>query len=192
MDAHQVVQARHGERDGHHVVEEGPEDVLPDDPVGLAGEGHGSSVRGGEGRRADVPDAFVKTFGDVIDFVESNYRIIPDKAHRAIAGLSMGGGHAVNISRTKENTFDYIGVFSSAASGDEQFDASIKRQFSNGLKLYWIGIGREDFVLPRNKEFRAKLDNFGLKYTYVETGGGHIWKCWRDYLSQFAPLLFTK
>ena len=140
--------------------------------------------------RADVPEAFVKTFGDVIDFVESNYRVIPDKAHRAIAGLSMGGGHAVNISRTKENTFDYVGVFSSAASGDEQFDASIKKQFSNGLKLYWIGIGREDFVMTRNKEFRAKLDKFGLKYTYVETGGGHIWKCWRDYLSQFTPLLF--
>lgn len=140
--------------------------------------------------RADVPEAFVKTFGDVIDFVESNYRIIPDKAHRAIAGLSMGGGHAVNISRTKENTFDYVGVFSSAASGDEQFDASIKKQFSNGLKLYWIGIGREDFVLPRNKEFRAKLDKFGLKYTYVETDYGHVWKCWRIYLSEFTPLLF--
>jgi enterochelin esterase family protein len=140
--------------------------------------------------RADVPEAFVKTFGDVIDFVESNYRIIPDKAHRAIAGLSMGGGHAVNISRTKENTFDYVGVFSSAASGDEQFDASIKKQFSNGLNLYWIGIGREDFVLPRNKEFRAKLDKFGLKYTYVETDYGHVWKCWRIYLSEFTPLLF--
>lgn len=140
--------------------------------------------------RADVPDAFVKTFGDVIDFVESNYRVIPDKAHRAIAGLSMGGGHAVNISRTNENTFDYVGVFSSAASGDEQFDASLKKQFSNGLKLYWIGIGREDFVLARNKEFRERLDKLGLKYTYVETGGGHVWKCWRNYLGQFAPLLF--
>lgn len=140
--------------------------------------------------RADVPDAFVKTFKDVIDFVESNYRIIPDKAHRAIAGLSMGGGHTVNISRTLENTFDYMGVFSSAASGDEQFDASLKKQFSNGVKLYWIGIGREDFVLTRNKEFRARLDKLGLKYTYVETGGGHIWKCWRNYLSQFTPLLF--
>jgi enterochelin esterase-like enzyme len=140
--------------------------------------------------RADVPEAFVKTFGDVIDFVESNYRVIPDKAHRAIAGLSMGGGHAINISRTKENTFDYVGVFSSAASGDEQFDTSIQKQFSNGLKLYWIGIGREDFILPRNKEFRSKLDKFGLKYTYVETDYGHVWKCWRIYLSEFTPLLF--
>jgi len=145
---------------------------------------------GREKDRADVPNAFVDNFKDVIAFVESNYRVVPDKAHRAIAGLSMGGGHAVNISRAYENTFDYVGVFSSAASGDEKFDASLQKQFDNGVKLYWIGIGREDFILPRNKEFREKMDKMGLKYTYMETDYGHVWKCWRIYLSEFTPLLF--
>ncbi len=141
--------------------------------------------------RADVPNAFVDNFKDVISFVESNYRIVPDKAHRAIAGLSMGGGHSANISRTYENTFDYVGIFSSAASGDEEFDASLKKQFDNGLELYWIGIGREDYlVLENNKKFREKLDSMGLDYTYMETDWGHVWKCWRLYLSEFTPLLF--
>lgn len=146
---------------------------------------------GREKDRADVPNAFVDGFREIISFVESNYRVIPDKAHRAIAGLSMGGGHAINISRTYENTFDYIGVFSSAASGDEEFDANLKKQFANGLKLYWLGIGDEDMLYERNKQFREKLDSLGLKYTYLETGGGHVWKCWRIYLSDFAPLLFN-
>ncbi len=145
---------------------------------------------GREKDRADVAGAFVENFKDVISFVESNYRIVPDKAHRAIAGLSMGGGHAINISRTYENTFDYIGVFSSASSGEEEFDASLKKQFDNGLELYWIGIGREDFLLEKNKEFRARLDKMGLKYTYMETDYGHVWKCWRIYLGEFVPLLF--
>jgi enterochelin esterase family protein len=140
--------------------------------------------------RADVRGAFEANFKEIIDFVESNYRVIPDKAHRAIAGLSMGGGHAISISRTYENTFDYIGVFSSASRGDDAFDASLKKQFDNGLKLYWVGIGTEDMLYDRNKQFRQKLDSLGLKYTYVETGGGHIWKCWRIYLSEFTPLLF--
>jgi enterochelin esterase-like enzyme len=140
--------------------------------------------------RADVPNAFVDNFKDIISFVETNYRVIPDKAHRAIAGLSMGGGHAINISRIYENTFDYVGVFSSAASGDAQFDASLKKQFDNGLKLYWLGIGDEDILYERNKQFRDKLDSMGLKYTYLETGGGHVWKCWRIYLGDFVPLLF--
>lgn len=140
--------------------------------------------------RADVANAFVANFKDIIGFVESNYRVIPDKAHRAISGLSMGGGHSINISRTYENTFDYVGVFSASGSGDNTFDASLKKQFSNGLKLYWLGMGTEDGGYERNKQFRAKLDNLGLKYTYMETGGGHVWKCWRIYLSEFTPLLF--
>lgn len=145
---------------------------------------------GREKDRADVPGAFVENFNEIIDFVESNYRVIPDKAHRAIAGLSMGGGHAINISRAYENTYDYVGVFSSASSGDDEFDSSLKKQFDNGLKLYWMGIGTEDILYERNKQFRDKLDSLGLKYTYVETGGGHVWKCWRIYLGEFATLLF--
>ena len=121
-----------------------------------------------------------------------------DKEHRAIAGLSMGGFHSINISRYYENTFDYVGLFSAAVvtlpktnSGVyDNFDETLQKQINNGLKLYWVGIGKDDFLYKANCDFRKKLDQMGMKYTYVETEGGHIWKNWRVYLSQFAPLLF--
>jgi enterochelin esterase family protein len=141
---------------------------------------------------------FEETFGDVIKFVESNYRIIADKKSRAIAGLSMGGYHSLHISRYYPNTFDYVGLFSAAVMPDSKtsskvyanFDETLKKQMDNGYKLYWIGIGKTDFLYKANEEFRAKLDKMGVKYTYVETEGGHTWTNWRVYLSQFVPLLF--
>ena len=137
-------------------------------------------------------------FLDIINFVESNYRVIADKAHRAIAGLSMGGFHSLHISRYYPNIFDYIGLFSAAIMAREDatgkvysnFDETLKKQIGNGYKVYWIGIGKEDFLYDANKEFREKLDSMGMEYSYMETGGGHIWKNWRFYLSEFAPLLF--
>lgn len=60
----------------------------------------------------------------------------------------------------------------------------------NGYKLYWIAIGKTDFLYDANKEYRAKLDSMGMKYDYVESEGGHIWRNWRVYLTQFATQLF--
>lgn len=148
--------------------------------------------------RADERGAFESGFKEIVYFVESSYRVKADKESRAIAGLSMGGFHAIHISRLYENTFDYVGVFSSAnslmSSASEgiyaNFDAGLTRQKNNGVKLYWLGIGKDDFLYDANKQFRATLDKVGMKYTYAETEGGHIWKCWRIYLSEFAPLLF--
>ena len=57
-------------------------------------------------------------------------------------------------------------------------------------KLYWIGIGKTDFLYKDNADFRKILDDNGYKYTYMETDGGHIWKNWRIYLTEFAPKLF--
>ncbi|WP_321345409.1 alpha/beta hydrolase-fold protein [uncultured Draconibacterium sp.] len=153
---------------------------------------------GGEEERADERGAFESAFTEIINFVESNYRVKPEKESRAIAGLSMGGFHSIHISRINENTFDYVGVFSSANSimsaGGEgiyaNFQESLKKQKDNGVELYWLGIGKDDFLYDANKEFRATLDNVGMKYTFMETEGGHIWKCWREYLSEFTPLLF--
>ncbi len=138
-------------------------------------------------------------FMDIVKFVESNYRVQPDKAHRAIAGLSMGGFHTLHISRYYPNTFDYIGLFSAAIMPREDatgkvysdFDASLKTQMENNYTLYWIAIGKTDFLYDANKEFRTKLDGMGMKYDYVESEGGHIWRNWRVYLTQFAPQLFN-
>lgn len=137
-------------------------------------------------------------FGDIIQFVESNYRVKKEKAYRAIAGLSMGGMHSLVISANYPNTFDYVGVFSSAmlqpkdsqATVYSDFTNKLKAQKNNGFKLYWIGIGNKDFLFERSNEYRKLLDGLEFKYQYHETKGGHTWSNWRDYLSEFVPLLF--
>jgi len=141
---------------------------------------------------------YEETFKDIISFVESNYNVITSKPGRAIAGLSMGGYHSLHISRYYPNTFDYIGLFSAAILPDtkvtskvyDNLDATLKQQMANGYKLYWIGIGKTDFLFKYNEEFRKKLDTFKMPYEYRESEGGHTWTNWRVYLSEFAPKLF--
>lgn len=145
---------------------------------------------------------FEETFIDVMNFVEKNYRTRASKEGRAIAGLSMGGFHTANISMYYPNTFDYIGLFSSALGvqpmgnttspvyGNQ--DEKLKQQMKNGYKLYWMGMGVDDMpmIYNGNKDFRKKMDDIGMKYEYLETEGGHTWNNWRVYLSIFAQKLF--
>jgi len=138
------------------------------------------------------------SFPDIINFVESNYRVKADKANRAIAGLSMGGFHSLHISRYYPNTFDYVGLFSAAILPHQDvshqvyndIDGTLVKQKENGYKLYWIGMGKTDFLYQSCVDYRAKVDSIGMKYVYRETDGGHIWKNWRVYLTEFASLLF--
>jgi len=141
---------------------------------------------------------FEESFPDIVKFVENNYRVKAEKSGRAIAGLSMGGFHSLHISRYYPNTFDYVGLFSAAimpfekttSKVYENMDETLKKQMENGTRLYWIGIGKTDFLFKENAEFRAKLDTMKFPYTYCESEGGHIWVNWRIYLSEFVPLLF--
>jgi enterochelin esterase family protein len=142
---------------------------------------------------------FEKAFPDVIKFVESNYRVQADKAHRAIAGLSMGGFHSMHISKQYPGLFDYVGLFSAAIMPREgvtsevyqNTDEKLSVQFAQKPKLYYIAIGKTDFLIEANNDFRKKLDANRYPYTYYETDGGHIWRNWRIYLTEFAPLLFN-
>jgi enterochelin esterase family protein len=141
---------------------------------------------------------YEETFKDIIQFVESSYRVVPEKSARAIAGLSMGGFHSLHISRFYPQTFGYIGLFSAAILADEKvtskvyenFDETLNLQMTNGYKLYWIGIGKTDFLYKYNQEFRKKLDDIKMPYEYRESEGGHTWTNWRVYLSEFVPKLF--
>jgi enterochelin esterase family protein len=140
---------------------------------------------------------YEETFTDIIKFVESSYRVKADKANRAIAGLSMGGFHTLHISRYHPNTFDYMGLFSAAIMPRDTttkiyqgIDATLARQKANGYKLYWIACGKDDFLYKFNADYRDKLDKMGMKYVYRESEGGHTWRNWRVYLSEFTPLLF--
>jgi enterochelin esterase family protein len=137
-------------------------------------------------------------FMDIVGFVEKNYRVKSDKSNRAVAGLSMGGFHALHISRYYPNMFDYVGLFSAAILPNQEvshpvyhnIDETLKKQMENGYKLYWIGMGKTDFLYKGCTDYRAKLDKTGMKYIYRESEGGHTWRNWRIYLSEFAPLLF--
>ena len=142
---------------------------------------------------------FEQAFPDVIKFVEGTYRVERDKAHRAIAGLSMGGFHSLFISINNPDTFDYVGLFSAAVDQqqkgglDEIYakrDQKIDNLFAKHPKLFWIGIGKSDFLYKNNADLRHYLDSKNFKYEYLETEGGHIWRNWRIYLSEFVPKLF--
>ena len=71
-----------------------------------------------------------------------------------------------------------------------KLDVKLKNQFANPPKLYYIAVGKEDFVKKLNDDFRAKLNAGGYQYTYNETDGGHSWENWRKYLVDFLPRLF--
>jgi enterochelin esterase family protein len=110
----------------------------------------------------------------------------------------MGGFHSFHISKEYPNLFDYVGLFSAAITprGNAQSpiyqntDEKLKTQFAQNPKIYWIAIGIPDFLYQYNGEFRKNLDEKGYPYIYRESEGGHIWKNWRIYLSEFVPMLF--
>lgn len=147
-----------------------------------------------------------ESFPDVMNYVESHYKVAKDKAHRAICGLSMGGGHSFDISRRFPTKFDYIGLFSvglhvgttgdfrsdfyKQLQGNEEAKTQLATLFKNKPKLYWIGMGKTDFLYKSSADLRRYFDEKGYKYTYLETEGGHIWRNWRVYLTEFAQKIF--
>ena len=144
---------------------------------------------------------FEAAFQDVVNFVEQNYRVKADKAHRAIAGLSMGGFHSLYISINNPSSFDYIGLFSAAIKPRQKEvsspiykdpESKVDNLFKHSPKLLWMGIGNTDFLYKENADLRHYLDSKHYPYTYLETDGGHIWRNWRIYLTTFAQKLFKE
>ena len=141
--------------------------------------------------------SFETAFGEVVSFIDKNYRTIAKKQSRAICGLSMGGFHSLYISANNPDLFGYVGLFSAAVGVTDEsvspiyqnLDAKLAKQFA-GKPFYFIACGNTDFLYQSNKEYMAKLDKAGYPYTYLETGGGHIWRNWRVYLTEYLPLLF--
>lgn len=127
---------------------------------------------------------------EIIPFVEKNFRAIAKPASRAIAGLSMGGGHTTSATNNFPGTFDYICPLSCGIRESDQLDAQLQGIKKAGYKLYWVGCGNEDFTYEATKVLDAALARNGLEHTMFITGGGHTWSNWRNYLDNFAPLLF--
>jgi len=135
---------------------------------------------------------------DIIPYVESHYRVIASRDSRALAGLSMGGMQTLTLTGNYPSMFGYIGMMSMGLvdvttmglKPDPDQDAKFETLKKSGYKLYWVGVGKEDFLYKSVQTLRESLDKHGLKYTYRESSGGHSWANWRIYLSEFAPQLF--
>jgi len=164
--------------------------------------------RGG-GRPIGSPrDEFIDDFTtDIRPYVEDNYRVIADRAHRAIAGLSMGGAQTLNIGFAKLADYGYIGVFSSGIFGiaggfggtapNTQWEESHLRSLESpalkdGLRLLWFGCGKDDFLLQTSRATVAMLEKHHFNVVSHDSAGGHTWLNWRDYLDEFAPQLFVE
>lgn len=142
--------------------------------------------------------SYEQAFPEIVKFIDKNYRTIKSKSGRAIAGLSMGGFHSLHISKQYPDMFNYVGLFSAAIMPNkeasspiyENMEGKLKVQFDKNPALYWIAIGKTDFLYKANEEYRKLLDKKGYKYTYYESDEGHIWRNWRIYLTEFVPMLF--
>jgi enterochelin esterase-like enzyme len=123
--------------------------------------------------------------------VESKYRVLTDREHRAIAGLSMGAGQSLSIGLHNLDSFAYVGAFSGGGNRAEweKMDPAVLNQ---KLKVLWLGCGREDKTVSFSsiQSFSDMLTERKVKHTFNPSGGGHSWPNWQVYLSKFAPLLF--
>ena len=136
-------------------------------------------------------DAYVKSLvTEIVPFIEKNYRAIPKKASRAIAGLSMGGGHTTRATILYPDMFDYICPLSCGIRESDELDAQLQGIKKAGYKLYWVGCGTDDFAWPGTQVLDKALERNGMPHTIYASDGGHVWFNWRLYLNTFARLLF--
>jgi enterochelin esterase family protein len=135
------------------------------------------------------PESLIK---DVIPYVEKHYRVIANKDNRAIAGLSMGGGHTLAATMNHPGVFGYIGVLSSGARNTgSAFEKQLEAVKKGGVKLYYVGCGLKDTgALEGSKNLIAVLNKHGIKNVMKETPGAHTWFTWRILLSDFGTLFF--
>ena len=146
--------------------------------------------------RANNATAFEKDLlENVMPLVESRYRIQTDRNHRAIAGLSMGGNQSLLIGLNHSDMFAYVGGMSSALRDTAPLASFFAQQEHDPkkypLRLLWIAIGKDDFLLPQNRAFDALLTQKNIAHEYTETEGRHYWPVWRQYLTTLAPRLFA-
>ncbi len=132
---------------------------------------------------------------DVIPFVESQYHVYTDRDHRAVAGLSMGGGESLGIGLNHLELFSRVAGFSAAlrpAEFQKTFGALVAdpQAANQKLRLLWVGCGTEDSLFAPAKSFSEFLSQHKIKHTFKESTGAHTWIVWRRYLNELAPLLF--
>lgn len=156
---------------------------------------------------ANFTDEFEREFlADIQPQMEKRYRVHTDRAHRAMAGLSMGGMHTLNIGIPNLEKFAYLGVYSSGIFGiaggpggtpqqgpsfEEKHKAILDdAKLKEGLKLFWFATGKDDFLVETSRKTVEMFKSHKFDVIYKETEGAHTWDKWREYLNEFAPKLF--
>jgi enterochelin esterase family protein len=155
-----------------------------------------------------VQDMTAAFEGDVkealIPFVDSTYRTIANRDHRAMAGLSMGGMQTFHVTLHNLDLFSYIGGFSGAMRlvlGDQKLDPKTAYNgvfadpaaFAKKVRLLWLGVGTEEPEPMREgiRKLHGSLTEAGIQHVYIESPGtDHEWQTWRRNLHDFAPRLF--
>jgi enterochelin esterase family protein len=165
-----------------------------------AAEAGGSRGRGGPGGDpgGQFWDGFSTVFiGDIIPMIDATYRTIPDREHRALAGLSLGGTQTWQITQSHLDLFAYIGSFS-APFGYPQVPDGFNgllgdpAAFARQVRMLFISCGSAgDLAAGGSRAFHQALEKGGIKHVYYESPGtAHEWQTWRRSLHEFAPLLF--
>jgi len=134
---------------------------------------------------------------EIIPFVEKNFRVVADREHRAIAGLSMGGGQTLQVVVDNPDQFAYVSVWSAGIGQNAAEWESRNAAFLNNPKIndwvrrFSICVGDKDFTFNGSKALSEVLTKHGIKNELTVSGGGHTWINWRRYLHQTAQTLFT-
>ena len=132
---------------------------------------------------------------EVIPMVDASYRTVADREHRAMAGLSMGGGQTLSIGLKNLDKFSALGVFSGSRGVDDIKTAyngafADADAFNKKVHAFYVSIGTTE-NMQGARAFHAALESQGIEHTYYESEGtAHEWQTWRRSLREIAPLLF--
>ena len=160
-------------------------------------DGHPPEQGGGPGGM-QIAEFAVEFAADIKPYIESHYRVRDGREDTAIAGLSMGGAHTLEISMNDLADYGYIGVYSSGVFGITDSDDWVEERAAvlndaslrDGLEYFWFAIGDEDFLLDTAVASVDMFRDHGFDVVYHESGGGHTWMNWREYLNDFSQVIF--
>ena len=135
---------------------------------------------------------------EIVPLIEKDFRVQTGREHRALAGLSMGGGQTLQVITTHPDQFGYIAIWSAgigrdAAEWESRNEAFLRKadQINRDVRLFSIAVGDKDFALAGSKALSEALTRHGIRHDLHISGGGHTWINWRKYLRDLAPRLFT-
>jgi enterochelin esterase-like enzyme len=152
-------------------------------------------------RRAELQNRFTRELvGDIVPFVEKNFRVQAEPQGRALAGLSMGGGQTLQVLTTHPDQFAYVAIWSAGLFGgnadeweqrNEDFLAQAD-QVNDSVEWLEIVVGDQDFALNGSQALSEVFKKHGIEHDLRITGGGHTWINWRQYLHTLAQRLFVE